>query len=144
MTEIARDRYGRFVRATPPPSLKDRLIAALNLSSWPSQYTTILALVCGVLTVLNQTTFGLPTAAKTGITVALGAFEFLGIGPLLGPKFKAALHLPAAVGTAISIVLLVALVVVQQDTSLPYSAIVIGVINVLGGLGFEPAFVPTL
>jgi phosphate starvation-inducible membrane PsiE len=76
--------------------------------------------------------------------VMLGLFAFLGIGPLLGPKFKAALHIPAKVGAAVGIVLVVMLVVVQQQVGLPGSAIIIGIINVAGALGFSPAWAPTV
>lgn len=123
--------------------LGTRVKAVLALRQWPTRYAVIASLVCGAITVLNQTTFGLPSIWKTSLTWALGLFAFLGIGPIVGPKFRAALHLPAKVATAISVVLMIAMVVTQQDASMPYRAIIIGFIQVAGGLGFDPAYIPT-
>lgn len=124
-----------------PPA---RLGGLLNLKRWPTRYAVIASLACGVITVLNQTTFGLPPIWKTSLVWALGLFAFLVIGPTLGPKFQAALHISPEAATAISVVLMAAMLITQQDAALPYRAIIIGVIQVAGGLGFAPAYVPTI
>lgn len=129
--------------AAPPP-LSKRLAVAWSMKTLPARYMIVLSLFCGALTVLNQTTFGFPTALQTSITWGLALFAFLHFGPLLGPKFRAAVKLPPAVATGIGVVMLIGMVVAQQDAGLPYRAIIIGVIQVAGGLGFEPAYVPTV
>lgn len=106
--------------------------------------TFALVIIDSALTVLNQTTFGLPTAAKTTVTILLGAFAYLGIGPVLGPQFKAFLHLPAKVAGAISIVLLILSVLIQQGLSPVASAVILGVLQIAGGLGFAPAYIPAV
>lgn len=134
-------------RATGPvqkQSLLQRLSLAWSMKTLPAKYMVILSLVCGAVTVLNQTTFGFPTAVKTSITWGLAIFAFLHVGPTLGPKFRAALKLPPAVANVIGVVMLIGMVVAQQDTALPYRAIIIGAIQIAGGLGFEPAYIPTV
>lgn len=128
-------------------SLKQQLALAFSLKQWPTKYTVIASLVCGAVTVLNQTTLphalGYGGMVQTAITFVLGGFAFLKIGPTLGPKFKAALHLPPSVAEGISVALLVGMTVAQVDTGLPWRAVIIGVIQVAGGLGFAPAYIPT-
>jgi hypothetical protein len=128
---------------TPAPTPAPTPVPKPGSFQIPTQLATVLGLICGAATVLNQTTFGFPLAVQTTITVALGAFGFLAIGPILGPKFRAALHLPGWLATVIGVVLVVLMVVTQQNASLPYRAIVIGVIQVAGSLGFDPVPVPT-
>lgn len=111
--------------------------------SFPTIPNVVLSLVFGFLTVLNQTTiagvgFKFPTAAQTAVTWGLGLFAALHISSLTGPQFAAALKLPAKVTTAIGLVLLVAMTVAQQDLTVPASVIVIAVVQVAMGLGFEP------
>lgn len=114
------------------------------MSQWPTKYTVLLSLACGVVTVLNQTTFGLPTVWKTTLLDVLALFAFLKVGPTLGPKFRAALHLNPKVANAISLVLMFGMLLAQTDTGLPWRAVIIGVIQVAGGLGFAPTYVPTV
>lgn len=116
-------------------------LSAITLPAIPN---VVLSLACGLLTVLNQTIiagvgFQLPTAAQTAVTWGLGLFAALHISSLTGPQFSAALKLPAKVATAISLLLLVALTVAQQDLTVPASVIVIAVVQVFMGIGFEPA-----
>lgn len=118
-----------------------------TLSKAPSWWTFVLTCIDSALTVLNQTTLpkaiGYGVGFQTGITIILGAIAFLGIGPVLGAKFKAYVHLPPRIAQGISVGLMVGLMVVQEDTSLPWRAILLGVIQFAGGLGFAPAYIPT-
>lgn len=144
---------GKVVRVTPARlTFKEELSLLgqmFDLSRWPTSWTVALSLLCGLLTVLNQTTiagvgFNLPTAAQTAVTWGLAGFAFLGIGPTLGPKFAAAFKLPPKVTAIVSLLLLVGLTVAQEDVNLPYRAVIIGVVQIAGGLGFEPAYLPTV
>lgn len=111
---------------------------------WPGPLAIACSLALGAITVLNQTTFDLPSVWRTSITWTLGLTAFLVIGPRIGPRFRAAVHLPAWAATAIGVALMAAMLTAQQNTGLPERAIIIGVVQIAGGLGFAPASVPTV
>lgn len=143
---------GAPLHAVKGASLGDELrllLAALNLKKWPLPANIILSLVCGLLTVLNQTTivgigFHFPIAAQTAVTWALAGFAWLGIGPIVGPQFAAALKIPPKIMGGVSILMLAGLTVAQQELPATWAAIVIAVVQIGGGLGFEPASIPTV
>lgn len=106
----------------------------LNLPTWA---TTALALLAGLASVLNQTTFGFIQPWKSALTVGLVLVAGLGIGPLTGQAFRAALHLSQNVNTLIAAVLAAATVATTTlSLSTPLHAVLAGVLTVLAGLGF--------
>lgn len=128
----------------PEPARRSLWQRLTQIAQWPTSLVLALTIVDSALTVLNQTTFGLPTATKTTVTLLLGGFAYLGIGPVLGPKFKALVHLPPRLAGAIGLGLLVVSVAIQQNTSVELSAVLLGVLQFAGGLGFAPSTVPTV
>lgn len=106
----------------------------LNLPSWA---TTVLSLLAGVVAVLNTTTFGFDQPWKQILTIGALGLSTIGISPLIGPAFRNALHLSHNV-----MVLITAAVVVLGGAVETFSwstsarGITIGILAVLGGLGF--------
>ena len=111
----------------------------------PSVETVVLSCVAGILVVLNVTTFGFGQPWLVGTTIALTFLAGLGISPLTGVSFKAALHLPNGVSNVIAAALgalQLGLFTVPMSTGV--HAVLAGVITLLAGLGFAPAVVPAV
>lgn len=106
----------------------------------PTAVTVGLALLAGLITVLNTTTFGFVAPWKAVLTVALVFIAGLGIGPLTGAGFRNALHIPQNLNVIISAAIAAATI---GSTTIGMStaahAIVAGVLTVLAGLGFGTA-----
>ncbi len=110
----------------------------------PSKLTAILALVAGVLAVLNQFVFKLGSDWSSAVTVALVFISGLGISPLFGQawesKFKSILHIGPGISLLISsgiAALTVAVTTFSITPSVKHAIVV--VLTVLAGLGFAPA-----
>lgn len=108
----------------------------------PSRWTLVFSLGAGVLALLNQTTFGLPVVWHSALNVALVFFGAIGISPLVGAKFRAALHLNPAESLVVTAALS-ALSVASTQFAIggTAKAIVTGVLAFLAGLGFAPVVV---
>jgi hypothetical protein len=110
----------------------------------PTLATLGLSLLAGVLVVLNVTAFGFGQPWLIGTTLALTFLAALGISPLTGASFKAALHLSNGISNAIAaalVALQLGLSTVTMSTGV--HAILAGCITLLAGLGFAPAVLPT-
>lgn len=108
----------------------------------PAVATLILSLIAGVLSVLNQTTFGFPAPWGTSLTIALLFLSSIGISPLTGANFRNALHLPASVIMVVSAAIAAGGTAALNISDSTTRAVVIGILTVLAGLGFGP--VPAL
>ncbi len=112
----------------------------LNL---PSSLAVILSLVAGVLEVLNQVTFGFPAPWHTFTTYGLLVLAMVGISPLVGTAFRQALtnafHVSGVLFTVLSIVTMaIAAAVTTFSIDSTWKGILLGIVAVLGGLGFGP------
>jgi hypothetical protein len=111
----------------------------LNLPTWAS---TILGLGAGVLAVLNETVFGLSTEWHSYIAIALVFLAGLGISPLVGPAFRAAIHLSQGASVLISSALgALALAVSTLNIAEGVRGILQGVLVFAAALGFAPSTV---
>lgn len=104
----------------------------------PSSVTIVLALIAGVVSVLLQGAFDLDLAWVTGLTVLLVFLSGVGIGPLTGDQFVAALHLPPSITVALASLLSAAALAVTQIHDATTVKILAGVITFLSALGFGP------
>lgn len=106
----------------------------------PSIAAVVLGLLAGVLVVLNEVVLEASSQWHGYITVLLVFGAGVGISPLVGPAFRAALHFPAWVGCIISAGMAAAVLALSttQMSSLAH-AIVAGALTVLAALGFAPA-----
>lgn len=103
----------------------------------PTWATTALALLAGLLQVLNTTTFGFVQPWRGAITVAVVFIAGLGIGPLAGSAFRAALHISQNLNVLINAVLAAAVVAVTTlSMGQPVRATILAVLTILAGLGF--------
>jgi hypothetical protein len=106
----------------------------------PTAVAVVLALVGGVLQVLNQTSFHFAASWHELIVFGLLVITGIGISPLVGPSFRNALHLTLAATTTITVIVMVLAAAVQTlslDASL--KGIINGILTVLAGLGFGAA-----
>jgi hypothetical protein len=71
----------------------------LKLPSWVA---VTLGLIAGILAILNEVTFGLDAELRGYVSIVLVFLVGLGITPLVGPAFRAALHLSQTVSLFIS------------------------------------------
>ena len=112
---------------------------SLTIPSWAS---TVLSLIAGALAVLNQVTFGFGSPWQPYVTVALVFLAGLGISPLVGAQFRAALHLSHAASLVIAAVLAaVTLALTTLHVSAGLQGILGGVLTFLVGIGFAPGAV---
>jgi hypothetical protein len=111
----------------------------LQLPSWA---TTVGGLFTGVLAVLNQTTFSFSAPWQVYITIALFFLSGIGISPLVGPAFRAALHITTKVSLVISSALgAAALAATTLSISSGAKGVILGVLTFLAALGFAPTAV---
>jgi hypothetical protein len=114
----------------------------LNLPSWA---TVTLGAIAGILAVLNETVFSAGATWGAYITIALIFLAGLGISPLVGPAFRSALHLSAAVSILISsglAALALALTTIHMSSAL--HAILGAALAFASALGFAPAVTPAV
>jgi hypothetical protein len=110
---------------------------SLKLPSWA---TTIFGLAAGVLAILNETTFGFNPTWRGYASVILIFLAGLGISPLVGSAFRAALHISTAVGLIISSALAaLALAVHTFNLSSGLRGVLQGVLAFAAAIGFAPA-----
>jgi hypothetical protein len=108
----------------------------LKLPSWAS---TIGGLVTGILAVLNQTTFSFASPWQVYITIALFFLSGIGFSPLVGPAFRAALHLSAKASLIISSGLgAAALAATTLTISSGAKGVILGALTFLAAIGFAP------
>ena len=127
----------------PRPTLRQRFAAATVTIGLPTLAATILALVGGVLQVINYSLIPGSSVLHGYIALALYFLLASGIPPLVGPAFKAALHLPAWASYLLSALLGVGMLAVGT-VPMPDLAreIISAAVTVLSALGFSPAVVP--
>lgn len=109
----------------------------LKLPSW---VTTIFGLGAGVIAILNETTFGLDPTWRGYLSVVLIFLTGLGVSPLVGPAFRAALHLSTVMSLTISSGLAaLALAVHTFNLSEGLRGVLQGVLTFAAAIGFAPA-----
>lgn len=109
----------------------------LKLPTWA---TTIVGLAAGVLAVLNEVAFGLDPTWRGYLSVTLIFLAGLGISPLVGSAFRAALHLSPGVSLVISSALAaLALAVHMFNLSSGLRGVLQGVLAFAAAIGFAPA-----
>lgn len=105
----------------------------------PSSWTLVGSLVAGVLAVLNQTVIKAGSEWYQAITVALVFLSGIGISPLVGAQFRAALHLSARVSLVIAsgmATVTVAISTFHFDGTI--KTVLVAALTFLAGLGFAP------
>jgi hypothetical protein len=108
----------------------------LKLPTWAA---TVLGLIAGAAAVLNEVAFGLDAEWRSFISVGLVFLAGLGIAPLVGPAFRAALHLSQTVSIFISASLgALALGVHTLNTSEGVRGVLQGVLTFAAAVGFAP------
>jgi hypothetical protein len=108
----------------------------LKLPSWAS---VTLGIGAGVLAVLNETTFGFATDWRGYISVVLIFLAGIGISPIVGAAFRAALHLSTTVSLLISSGLAaLALAVHTFNLSEGLRGVLQGVLAFAAAIGFAP------
>lgn len=109
----------------------------------PTAVAVVLALVGGVLQVLNQVIHGISNPWHELFTFGLLVITGIGISPLVGVGFRNALHLTLAATTTITI-LVMTLTAAVQTLSLDSTVkgIILGILTVAAGLGFGAATGP--
>lgn len=109
----------------------------------PSRAVLVLGLVTGVLTVLDEVVLRLVSPSVAAVVGALLVVCAGVVGPLLGPQFKAALHLPNWVSALVSYALAALTVLVTLGGLTPaLRDVLAGVLAVFADLGFAPSQVP--
>ena len=106
----------------------------------PTAAAIVLGLLTGAAQVINEVVLEASSQWHAYITIMLVFFAGIGISPLVGEKFRAALHLPPWAAYLISAAL-AALVLALSTTSITGVAhsIIAFVITVAAALGFAPA-----
>lgn len=106
----------------------------------PSWATVGLGLLAGVLVALNQVSFGFEPPWHQVVLYGLVAISAFGISPLIGPDFANALHVSHRLMTVITTLLLTVAAAVQTlSISQDAKGIVLGIVTVIGSLGFGSA-----
>ncbi len=106
----------------------------------PSRVTVLLGLLAGVLAYLNESAFGFSPEWRGYISFGLILLSGLGITPLVGPAFRAALHLSTSASAAISTALAtLALVVHSIALPLDVRGVLQAVLTFAAAVGFAPA-----
>lgn len=131
---------------TSPPSQEAKSMRTkINLKGTitigiPTIAALILGLLAGVAQVINEAVLEASSQWHAYITVILVFAAGIGISPLVGPAFRAALHLPAWAGYLISAAMAAAVLALSTVSmaTLPH-AIVAAVLTVLAALGFAPS-----
>jgi hypothetical protein len=110
---------------------------SLKLPSWA---TTALGALAGVLAILNQTVFHAGSPWSAYITIALVFLAALGISPLVGEKFRSAVHVSPKVGIIVSAFLAaLAVAMTTLSVSAGVKGVIQGVLVFFGALGYAPA-----
>ncbi len=106
----------------------------------PSKASLVLSVLAGVLAVLNAVVFHVGSDWSAWINAALVFLAGIGISPLVGPAFRAALHLSPVVSLFLSAgisALTVGLSTLHMSSAL--HAVIAAALAFLAGLGFGPA-----
>lgn len=110
----------------------------------PAWVTTALGLAAGLLSALNLAVFGFASPWHIYVSLALLFVGSLGVGPLLGEKFRAALHIPMNVSIMITAAITVLATGVTAISGLDADAkaVLVGLLTTLSYLGFAPIAPP--
>lgn len=109
----------------------------LKLPTWA---TTVLGLLAGVAAILNETTFHLPAQIHGGLAIGLVFLAGIGISPLVGASFRAALHLSQSVSVLLSSGLgALALAIHTLNVSEGLRGVLQGVLTFAAAIGFAPS-----
>lgn len=109
----------------------------LKLPSWAS---VTLGLIAGVGAVLNEVAFSFTAEWRSFISIGLIFLAGLGIAPLVGPAFRAALHLSQTASLFISSALgALALAVHTLNVSEGVRGVLQGVLTFAAAVGFAPS-----
>ena len=117
------------------------LTGSVNIGM-PTVVAVVLGLLAGVASVINEVVLQASTQWHAYIAILLVFASGVGISPLVGPAFRAALHLPVWAGYLVSAGMAAAVLGLSsvQMGSLPH-AIIAAVLTVLSALGFAPSTV---
>lgn len=107
----------------------------------PHIAAVILACAAGAAQVLNETLIGVTGMWHAYIGLGLVIAAYLGVKPLVGAGFRAAVHAPAWVAQTLTAIVGVATIVVGQLTGAPgwVQPTLAAAVTVLVALGFGPA-----
>lgn len=102
----------------------------------PAVAAIVLGIIGGVAQVLNYSVFSASTQLHAAIAVGLLFLTSLGVPPLTGSAFKAALHLPAwvsyVVGAALSAAMLALTTISMSASAHEWIAVAISVLSAWG------------
>lgn len=105
----------------------------------PTGLAVVLSLIAGVLTLLNQISFGLAVPWHQLVTFGLVFLVSIGISPLTHGAFRNALHLSGAASTVITtVVMALTAAVTTLSLTSDVKGIIVGVLTFLAGIGFGP------
>jgi hypothetical protein len=108
----------------------------------PTIAVVILGLLLGVAQVLNELVLEASSEWHAYIAIILVFFAAIGISPLVGSAFRAALHLPLWASNILSALMAAAVLALSTvHMSNLAHAIVAAVLTVFAALGFAPASV---
>jgi phosphate starvation-inducible membrane PsiE len=105
----------------------------------PSIVVVVLSLIAGAIQVLNEVVFHLSSDWHAYLAIILVFLAGIGISPLVGARFKAALHLPPWLGYLITAGMsALTLAMTTLHIGSVAHAVIAAVLTVLAGLGFAP------
>ena len=109
----------------------------------PTAAAVALGLLAGALEVCNEVVLELDPAWHSYLAVALVVLAGVGVSPVTGPAFRAALHLPPWLSYIISAGMAAGVLAfgVTPMSGVAH-AVLAGVLTVLAALGFAPARIP--
>lgn len=108
----------------------------LGLPTWA---TTLLGLLAGALAILNEVAFGFDAEWRGYLSIVLIFLSGVGISPLVGPAFRAALHLSTTASMFITSGLAaLALAVHSVNVSEGWRGVIQGVLAFAAAVGFAP------
>jgi hypothetical protein len=109
---------------------------SLGLPTWA---TTLLGLLAGALAILNEVAFGFDAEWRGYLSIVLIFLSGVGISPLVGPAFRAALHLSTTASMFITSALAaLALAVHSVNISEGWRGVIQGVLAFAAAVGFAP------
>ena len=111
----------------------------------PTIAVVVLGLLLGAASVVNEVVLKASSQWHAYILILLVLGAGVGVSPLIGPAFRAALHLPVWAGYVVGAVMAAALLALSTVTmsSLAH-AVIAAVLTVLSALGFAPSTVPVV
>lgn len=109
----------------------------------PTVAAVVLSLVAGGLQVINEVVLEASPQWHSYIAIILVFLAGIGISPLVGSAFRAALHLPPWAGYLISAALAAAVLALSTvGMSNAAHAVIAAVVTIFAALGFAPSSLP--